>query len=231
MRKFLWGLNSLLVSGLVVMLYVGFKELPETIEGDTHSGLLNGLIQGSGSAIAFFIGAPIFIAGLLLVGTFRSGFFTEWMKSESGPFPKSFRNNGRSAIRWLIVVELGLTAIAGLMSYGESSLLSEYPDARNAISDDVTLHLGGIWLLIFLVSRIGILFLWAPAREIYLCSELVGLLLTPFLGTSISGPWTELYEGALMILSGFILCFIYLTPAREAFRRTGDQKTQAHQGG
>ena len=220
MRWFLRILNSLLASALVLMLLVGLKDLPEIVRG-TDRGMLNGIVQGDKFAIIFFAGFSVFIASLWLLGNIkRAGQEQKWETI----YHDLSGDSGRSWLRNLILLELGLTAIGVLAAYVELTFSSEYSDTQSAVSDNVLMIFMLVWALMFLVSRIGILFLWEPAREIYLGSVLIPLLIAPLSGMSISGPRTYLYEITAYVLSGFILCFIYLTPAREVFRRKKDRE-------
>ena len=218
MRKPLWVLNALLASALGVMLSFSTMDMGGIAK---HGEFLNDLVQSDTSAIVMFVGMSLFYS-LLLLGVFRKITKEQgWATNDDlsgGP--------GRSGTRRLIALELALTALGMLMAYGESAILSGYPDAHLAMSDDILTLVMVAWVLMFLVSRIGIFFFWAPAREIYLGSVLFMLLITPLFGVSVDGPRTYLYDSTVNLLSGFILCFIYLTPVRIAFQRSDSAQTR-----
>lgn len=137
-----------------------------------------------------------------------------------------FGDGRRFVVRTLIGLEVLLFVIGTVITCAECTSATGCPSAPNEVSDDMGYALAIAFLMLFVVSRIGVAVFWEPARGLYLCGTLFLILTAPLFGTSVDGPRTELYETVSLILSGFILCFIYLTPVKSAFGKAG--VTKAH---
>ena len=71
-----------------------------------------------------------------------------------------------------------------------------------------------IFLFTYFVSSIGLFLRKHWAQKIYLLSNIVGFLISPFLGIRISTPLSSTFDDVSTALIGFTICLIYLSPIK-----------------
>lgn len=208
MRMLLFALNTLMGSTLAVLLCLALYDMRDAsaLGGGFNGDFLPGLVHAEQGAITLVasLSAILFIF-LVLIYRYRNQVSTV------------FGDGRRFVVRTLIGLEVLLFVIGTVIACAECTFAAGCPSAANEVSYAMGYALAIAFLVLFVVSRIGVALMWRPARGLYLCSTLFLLLVTPLFGTSVDGPWTGLYETMSMMLSGFILCFIYLSPAHRAF--------------
>lgn len=133
----------------------------------------------------------------------------------------------KRSLRILIVVDLILIVISGIVSIvGEAWLpeqLQAFEQARaeaDATTSDWVLMIVGVPLVIaVLMSFIGLLVFWHPARPLYFATLVAAALLTPFGGSYVTPGWAQAIDGVSSIVSGVLLAVIYFSPLRELYNR------------
>lgn len=89
----------------------------------------------------------------------------------------------------------------------------------------------GEWILVFgavsiaallVISMIGLLFLWRPARLLYTLSYVAGIPILLFSGPSVSTAITETVTELSSFLSGVIWALLYFSPIKQYFETDPD---------
>ena len=140
----------------------------------------------------------------------------------------------KTLLRVAILAEVLLGVFGTLLDIALESRLPE--PLRNFLAteseswsatDNFMLCVGVPMLMAMIVGWIGLWRLWRPARPIYLCSWLTGLLLTSFTGPVVSSAVAQMLFDAATLFAGLILGLIYVSDLRNAFER----KETNHRGG
>lgn len=92
-------------------------------------------------------------------------------------------------------------------------------EANLTPNDWVVLGAGIPLIIVALVSSVGLMFFWRPARPLYLASLIVAIMLTPLGGPYITSGLEEALDCVSMTVSGVILALIYFSPLRDFFKR------------
>ncbi len=124
--------------------------------------------------------------------------------------------------QWMFLIA---AVIAGILEekYLPANLAAYVTNRDNAelsIVETLTFVIGLVFLFAYFVSSIGLLLIkhWAP--KIYLFSNIVGLLIIPFIGIEIKTPLSSTLDDVTTALIGFTICLIYLSPLKEEFKST-----------
>jgi hypothetical protein len=75
------------------------------------------------------------------------------------------------------------------------------------------------YLVFSAISFVGLYFFWRPARFFYCGSIVIDILMSldPNFGPNIVTRWLGFFDFCHMILSGVILCAIFMSPIKELF--------------
>jgi putative Mn2+ efflux pump MntP len=131
----------------------------------------------------------------------------------------------KRAFRFLLVAEVLLAIIGSIVAVFTESQLPEAlqayeqaeAEAEFTTREWVLLGVGVVFLVPFLVSRIGLFAFWRPARRLYFWTAIGGVTLAPFFGPYVDAGWGQLFNEVAMIISGVILALIYYSPLREFY--------------
>ncbi len=72
-------------------------------------------------------------------------------------------------------------------------------------------------LLAMIVGSVGLFFFRAWGRETFVITNIIGVILSPFLGPVVMSEWTVTISYVCSILTGGILFSVYLPPIRQFF--------------
>jgi hypothetical protein len=119
----------------------------------------------------------------------------------------------------ILAVHTGMRSLpSGLQNYVDSNgaqLDSDQPAAFTIFKAGFTLY-----LLLFIVSLVGLFLFWPPARVLYLICAGSGPLLDLTNSVHILPMWASLWHTLGHILMGIILCMMFTPPCREQFAIT-----------
>jgi hypothetical protein len=99
-----------------------------------------------------------------------------------------------------------------LRDYEASQLHGEAPLSLVLLTGYVFLLLGAL-----VVSWIGLLNFWGPARVFFLLATVIGILITPFIGPIIHSGTSFACGDAGSVLAGVILTLVYLSPFKDLY--------------
>jgi hypothetical protein len=130
-------------------------------------------------------------------------------------------------LRWLVVAEILLSIASGIVSLATVNLLP--PELRAyeqatfeadlTSKDLILLGVALVLLSLIVVSSIGLLVFWRPARLLYLVRIIAGIAIAPFAGPYVDAGWGDSLEGAAILVSGVILPLIYYPPLSQLFEQ------------
>lgn len=138
-----------------------------------------------------------------------------------------------SVFRALVILDIVLALLAMAADYGlESQLPQALQDYRAAEGEEEFENNPQMWVLIFgalcvlvlgIVSTIGLLVLWRPARLLYTLTYMLSWPLYLLAGASVmTGAAHMLYEMS-SVLAGVIWGLIYFSPLKVHFERGTEQ--------
>lgn len=135
-----------------------------------------------------------------------------------------------NVFRILVVASVLLSVLSGLFDFlwaddvtlQIKEFASEVEPLWSDYKSSLVFGVATLSTIILVISFIGLLIFWSPARYLYLANFLLTIPFIPFLGTAVmSGPEKTLQDIA-NISSGLIVALIFFSPIKERFvRRKG----------
>ncbi len=98
---------------------------------------------------------------------------------------------------------------------GDGGVLSEGEELTPSDIAIMVLLIG--FLIVAVGNQIALFFYWKPSRLIYLILTILGFLLTPFFGLTVSPPLETLGYELSVFISGITLALAYFSPVAERF--------------
>jgi hypothetical protein len=132
----------------------------------------------------------------------------------------------RNGFRGLVAVSFVLSLLAGVLSQRTDGLppaLAEYVSNPPPLST-FELSVGSGFLLVSIVTFVGLLAYWPPARPLYVASFVAALALAPFLGPTVQSPVASTLQSAGLVLSGITIALLYLPPVSHEFGQRAERK-------
>jgi hypothetical protein len=133
----------------------------------------------------------------------------------------------KRSLRILIIAQLVLIVLSIVVAFTSESSLPEplraYEQARSDV--DMTIRhwvlLGtGVLLIVgLLVSSIGLMVFWRPARPLYLATNIAMIAWTPFAGPYVTAGWVQAIDGVSLITIGVVLALIYWSPLSDLYEK------------
>ncbi len=127
-------------------------------------------------------------------------------------------------IACLAVVGLLLTTMALMLAEREGGLGAIAHDASNwryagMVIPFVPLHMIGLFHLgLWLCGLVGVFMFRNWGRRLLVAALLLGLLIVPFAGEVVLGPWTMLTANLLGVAHIWLIAVCYWSPASDFFR-------------
>ncbi len=134
-------------------------------------------------------------------------------------------------IRSTIIIQWALIALGFTISFFEEQnlppSLKTYLQLENEAGlsniESIGLCLVTVALLGFIVSSIGVYQFKRWSRSLYLWSNIFGFWTLPFLGVTITTPYSDMFGSASTFVIGMTVCLLYFSDAREHFEKTSNQ--------
>lgn len=99
---------------------------------------------------------------------------------------------------------------------GNGSILSK---GEEIVTTDIVIMILGVILLIVAVgNQIALFFYWKPSRLLFFILTILGFVVTPFLGLTVSPPLETLGYELAAFISGITLAMAYFSPVSEKFK-------------
>ena len=133
----------------------------------------------------------------------------------------------KTVFRVLVVGEIVLGVLSILVySFTQFTLPEplrayEEMDSQTAVTarELILVALAALLLVLILISSIGLILFWRPARTLFAFTVIFGLLITPFFGPHVNTGWDTPLEEAASIITGIILALAYYSPLSVLFER------------
>lgn len=138
--------------------------------------------------------------------------------------------NTSKIIRSSIIVQWALIALGFTISFFEENnlppALKNYLKLENEAGlsniETIGLCLLSVALLGFIVSSIGVYLFKRWSRSLYLWSNIFGFWTLPFLGVTITTPYSDMFGGASTFVIGMTVGLLYFSDAKEHFEKTSN---------
>jgi hypothetical protein len=135
---------------------------------------------------------------------------------------------GKTLLRTLVSLEIVLTIVGLIVSeVTVNSLpqpLQEYlaqdAEAEFTAGDWLFLMLSIPFLLLWLTSSVGLLFLWRPARLLYTVAVLGCCILSLFLGPAVYSAAEQFLSDLASLIPGAIIALLYWSPLKAIFDKS-----------
>ena len=134
-----------------------------------------------------------------------------------------------NTFRMLVILDIVLALLAMAADFGlESQLPQALQDYRAAEGEEDFENNPQMWVLIFgalcvlplgIVSTIGLLVLWRPARLLYTLTYVLSWPLYLFAGASVTTGLAHMLYDMSSVLAGVIWALIYFSPLKVHFER------------
>ncbi|HWN93509.1 MAG TPA: hypothetical protein VNT99_00630 [Methylomirabilota bacterium] len=133
----------------------------------------------------------------------------------------------KTLLRFLIIANLALAIMIIVVDLVSASSLPEplrayrQAELESGITgrDLVLLKLAIPLLIVMLLSNIGLLVFWRPARPLYLVTLVAGSAWTPFAGPYVASGWSQSLQDTSLIVMGVVLALIYWSPLKDLYEK------------